>query len=178
MVLLVVAAGSANAAQGPVTPRAFHSTSAVYSQKKVRACLEAQSLTVSVDTLQHVRSYLVRYDAFPPGLTGQTTLIGTGTPALGGGKSPPGVDLGRAIDDVNLLFFRTPALARAGVEKVVGFYVYGGGWPIFAPPPPPASKAATFLSQAGNVLALWHYPQHHPALDDRVFWKCLANSRG
>lgn len=176
--LMVAAIASASAAFAPIHPRLFHSPTAIYSQKKLQAYLKKSTkLSYGAHPLSRVERTLSRYKALPAGLTGETTVLGTGSPSLAG-PPPPGVPVGPPIEELTLVFFSTPALARAGIQKIAYFFVYGQGRPALLYKPPPLPRASSVVWLAGNVVAVWRNPIRHATLDARVLWNCLAVSGG
>jgi hypothetical protein len=96
---------------------------------------------------------------------------------------PASLNAGPLIDNLTLVFFRTPALALRGEERVVGVDVFGYG---LSPQMqanfdalyrmPPVSAVPKFVFLAGNIVVMWSYPRAHIALDERILNACLAAS--
>ena len=103
---------------------------------------------------------------YPPGVVAYLTVLGISH-----------------VDTGNLFFFRTNALAHAGVAKLVALFVYDRGWPPLPPGlqsvighvnPPPKSVGAGGLHETfGNVVVIWAYPRRYKASSERLIRACL-----
>lgn len=131
------------------------------------------------------RSCLLHRAPVPPGSTfalGMTLLLPTPSyypPRIVGAFDEIG--LGH-VDLAHLFFFRTRALARKGVAKLVALWVYGRGWPHLPPevpsvghlrlPPNPAA-ASRLVEIYRNVVVIWAYPRRYSMSSERLLRACL-----